>query len=362
MNQYEKCVKDLLAAAGIAVNGQQRYEVEIKDQRFYERIVTQGHMGLGESYMDGWWECDALDEFVHRVLSHHLEHRVRRDKHFLWIALTSKLFNRQNLSRAFQVGERHYNMGNDLFSAMLDRRMNYSCAIWEEGATLDEAQENKLERICQKLDLHPGMRVLDIGCGWGGFARYATEKYNVRVCGMTVSKEQYEWAKKSCAGLPVEILLQDYRQVSGVYDRVLSIGFFEHVGSKNYHTYMELVKRCLDYGGISFLQTIGANSISQRTGSWTDKYIFPNGEIPSLGQLAESIIPHFIIESWDNFGLHYDKTLMAWYDNFNGAWPGLKKNYSDRFYRMWRFYLLSSAGGFRSRFNHLWQIVMMPRR
>jgi cyclopropane-fatty-acyl-phospholipid synthase len=152
--------------------------------------------------------------------------------------------------------------------------------------------------------------------------------------------------------------LQDYREVEGEYDAVISIGVMEHVGYKNYHTYMDVVDRCLKPDGIAFIHTIGGNASITTGEPWTDKYIFPNGMLPSITQLGKAMEGKFVMEDWHNFGPYYDNTLMAWHKNFNDAWPRLKDKYDERFHRMWNYYLLSSAGGFRSRSQQLWQIVM----
>jgi len=243
---------------------------------------------------------------------------------------------------------------------MLDSGMTYTCGYWQNATTLDEAQEAKLDLICRKLELEPGMRVLDIGCGWGSFARYAAEHYGAAVTGLTISGEQAEMAKEHCRGLPVDILLQDYREVSGTFDRVLSIGMFEHVGYKNYRTYMEITRRCLKDDGIALIQTIGGNRSTTASNPWLSKYIFPNSMLPSIAQIGAAMEGIFVMEDWHNFGPHYDKTLMAWYANFENAWPKHRDRYGERFYRMWKFYLLSCAGTFRSRLNQLWQITMTP--
>jgi cyclopropane-fatty-acyl-phospholipid synthase len=265
--------------------------------------------------------------------------------------------NLQTSARAFEIGEKHYDLGNDLYQAMLDKRLNYTCAYWRDANNLDEAQENKLDLVCRKIGLQPGMKVLELGCGWGSFAKYAAEKYGVEVLGVTVSAEQVALGMELCQGLPVELRLQDYREVDGKYDRVISIGVMEHVGYKNYRTYMEVVDRTLKEGGIGFFHTIGANTSEITINAWTQKYIFPNGMLPSISQLAYAMEGLFIVEDWHNFGPDYDPTLMAWHSNFENAWPVLKQKYGERFYRMWRYYLLSSAGGFRSRHTQLWQVV-----
>ena len=241
---------------------------------------------------------------------------------------------------------------------MLDKRLNYTCAYWKDAASLDEAQEAKLDLVCRKINARPGMRILELGCGWGSFAKYAAEKYGVSVLGVTVSKEQVALGMELCQGLPVELRLQDYRQVQGTYDAVISIGIMEHVGYKNYPTYMQVVDRCLKPGGIAFIHTIGGNRSVTSGEPWLDRYIFRNGMLPSISQLAGAMEGIFVMEDWHNIGPHYDRTLLAWYANFEKAWPELKNHYDERFHRMWRFYLLSCAGGFRSRNIQLWQIVM----
>ncbi len=351
-------IQTLLEEAGITVNGDNPWDIRVHDERVFKRVLTGGVLAVGESYMDGWWEVEALDEFINRVLRVRLDEKIKGNWKTLLFILRAKLFNMQNKGRARKVGRAHYDLGNDLFSRMLDKRMNYTSAYWKDAKTLDEAQEAKLKLICEKTGLKPGMTVLELGCGWGGFAKYAAENYGVHVTALNISKEQVKLARELTKGLPVEIKQQDYREAAGVYDAVVSVGVMEHVGYKNYRTYMEVTDRCLKDDGIALIHTIGGNVSSTHTNPWNDKYIFPNGMLPSVAQLAKAMEGLFVFEDFHNFGPDYDKTLMAWYDNFNRSWPGLKEEYGDRFYRMWRFYLLSSAGGFRSRSTQLWQVVM----
>ena len=290
-------------------------------------------------------------------LKAHLDEKVANNLRLVFQVARAKLFNRQSSARAFEVGEKHYDLGNDLYLAMLDKRLNYTCAYWKNANNLDEAQEAKLELVCKKIGIHPGMRILELGCGWGSFAKYAAEKYGASVLGVTVSKEQVALGMELCKGLPVELRLQDYREVTGTFDAVISIGVMEHVGYKNYGEYMQVVDRCLKKDGIAFVHTIGGNQSFTTGEPWTDKYIFPNGLLPSIAQLGKAMEEKFVMEDWHNIGPNYDPTLMAWHANFEKAWPDLKKNYDDRFYRMWRYYLLSSAGAFRARNQQLWQIV-----
>ena len=357
MSQSENIVRDLFSLAEIYVGGPNPWDIQVHDDRFYDRVLRGASLGLGESYMDGWWDCDAIDQMIDRVLRANLREKVERNLRMAFQVLRAKLLNRQSLSRSPQVAERHYDLGNDLYQAMLDKRMNYTCAYWHKADNLDDAQEAKLDLVCRKLGVQQGMHILELGCGWGSFAKFAAEKYGASVVGVNISKQQVALGRELCQGLPVELRLQDYRAVEGQYDAVISIGVMEHVGYKNYAAYMDVVDRCLKPGGGAFIHTIGGN-FSRTTGDpWTDKYIFPNGMVPSIAQLAKAMEIRFVMEDWHNIGPHYDPTLMAWHHNFNHAWPEIKHQYDDRFSRMWNYYLLCSAGGFRSRTNQLWQIV-----
>ncbi len=348
----------MMTYAGIQVNGNRPFDIRIRDDRFYQRLAASPTLGLGESYMNGWWECSAVDAFINKVLRADLPAKIKQDRIAARNALLARIFNLQTGKRAFKVGQHHYDIGNDLYQAMLDPRMQYTCGYWKNSRNLDEAQESKLELICRKLALTPGMTVLELGCGFGGFARYAAEKYQASVTGFTVSNKQAQFGREYCKGLPVDIRLDDYRNSKGTYDRVVSIGLMEHVGIKNYRTYMELTHKRLKKDGIAFVHTIGGNVTTKICNPWTAKYIFPNSVLPSISALGTAMEGLFVMEDWHNFGEDYDKTLMAWYKNFKAAWPRLKDRYGDRFYRMWEYYLLSSAGGFRARSMQLWQIVL----
>ncbi|MCF8332084.1 MAG: cyclopropane fatty acyl phospholipid synthase [Bacteroidales bacterium] len=354
----KKILTDLFNDVGIQINGNDPWDIQVHNDRIYKRLLRDGALGLGESYMDGWWDCDALDEFVKKLLIKNLDQRVKGQLKTQLYILKTKLFNQQRQSRAMEVGEHHYDLGNDLYEAMLDKNMNYTCAYWRNARDLDAAQENKLDLVCKKINLKPGMHVLDLGCGWGSFAKYAAEKYGAHVTSYNISREQVKYAKELCKDLSVEIKHQDYRSAEGSYDAVVAIGMLEHVGYRNYRTYMELIERTLKNDGIALTHTIGGNFSTTHANRFTDKYIFPNGMLPSIAQIGKAMERLFVMEDWHNFGPDYDKTLLAWYDNFEKVWPELKEKYGERFYRMWRYYLLSSAGGFRSRSQQLWQIVM----
>jgi cyclopropane-fatty-acyl-phospholipid synthase len=353
-------IRDLLAAAGVEVGGSKPWDLQVRDERMFGRVLRDGSLGAGEAFMEGWWDCEALDQMMDRVFRARVDERVQESWALLAHALRARLLNLQAL-RAFEVGERHYDIGNDLYQAMLDRRMLYTCAYWKEADTLDAAQEAKLELVCRKIGLSGGMRVLDLGCGWGGFAAYAAERYGAHVVGYTVSREQVSWAEERWAGLPIEIRLADYRTATGTYDAVVSIGLMEHVGPKNHRAYMELASHRLAPGGVAFIHTIAGNRSRGHLDPWFQKYIFPNAVVPTLGQLGTAMEDLLVPEDLHNIGEHYDRTLMAWWDNFQAAWPDLRPRYGgDPFYRMWKYYLLTSAAGFRSRAFQLYQIVATP--
>ncbi|MFL1801321.1 cyclopropane fatty acyl phospholipid synthase [Plesiomonas shigelloides] len=356
-DNWTRIATELLDKAGIMINGPRPFDMRIKHPDTLMRILQEGSLGLGESYMDGWWECDRLDVFFDKVLTAKLDQQLPSHlKDILRIA-RARLFNMQTRHRAWQVGKEHYDLGNDLFNAMLDPNMQYSCAYWKDADTLADAQVAKLKMICEKLQLQPGMKVLDIGCGWGGLAAYMAKEYDVSVVGVTISKEQQQLAQKRCEGLPVQIMLQDYRDLNEEFDRIVSVGMFEHVGPKNYRTYFNVVNRCLKKDGLFLLHCIGSNTSGVKADAWISKYIFPNGCLPSIRQIADEAEGHLIMEDWHNFGADYDKTLMAWDENFVRAWDSIKDNYSPRFYRMFRYYLNACAGAFRARDIQLWQVL-----
>lgn len=359
MADFKNTIEKILKSVDVEINGSRPWDLQVHDERFYSRVLSGGTLAFGESYMDGWWDCKALDQLSEKLLSGHLDKQVRASSpSFFLVLIRAWLLNPQSKKRAYIVGEKHYDVGNDLFSLMLDERMNYSCGYWRNAENLDQAQINKLDLICRKLHLRPGMNVLEIGCGWGGFAKYAAENYGVSVHGVTISEQQAIFAQDSCEGLNVSIELKDYRELNSQYDCIVSVGMFEHVGYKNYKKYMEVVHRCLKEDGLFLLHTIGRNNSRHATEPWINKYIFPNGMTPSVQQIGTASEGLFVVEDWHNFGQDYDATLMSWNKNFQNNFDKLKDLYDDRFKRMWEYYLLMCAGTFRSRRNQLWQLVM----
>ena len=353
----KKKYQHILKKADIELDGERPWDIRVHNPTLYRRVWTKGNLGLGEAYMDGWWECDRIDQMVMRIFKADIYKKTRALPH-LFALFVSGLSNLQKIQRAFHIGEQHYDLSNELFECMLDRRMIYSCGYWKNANNLDEAQQAKLKLVFDKLYLERGMTVLDIGCGWGGAARFAAEHYGVSVTGITVSKQQAEFARNNCAGLPIKIDLQDYRNLNGQYDRIYSIGMFEHVGYKNHRIYFETVRRLLKKDGLSLLHTIGSNTTQYVTDPWISKYIFPNSLIPSAKQLSQALEGLFVIEDWQNFGPDYAQTLLAWFDNFNHNWESLKSKYDERFYRMWKYYLLTCAGSFLGRSSQTWQLVL----
>jgi cyclopropane-fatty-acyl-phospholipid synthase len=358
-----KILTELFSHADIRFNGANAWDIQVYDNRLYGEILSKGSLGFGESYMKGYWDCEKLDHMFHRLLAADINEKISTivKLKFVGEVLRHRLFNLQNPQRAFEVALKHYDIDNDLFTEMLDSRMIYSCAYWAKAKNLEQAQLNKLDLICRKLELKSGEHLLDIGCGWGGLAKYAAENYGVKVTGITISKAQQKLAQENCKGLPVEIQLVDYRDLYGQFDKIVSVGMFEHVGQKNYEAYFNKAYVCLKPDGLFLLHTIGDYVTSYKTDAWIEKYIFPNGKLPSANEITKVTDGKFLIDDWHNFGPDYDTTLMAWWLNFERAWPQLKQKYDDTFFRMWKYYLHSCAGYFRCKQGQLWQVVLSKR-
>lgn len=359
MSSARSFFEPLLAQADIRIGGDRAWDIRVHDERVFDRAMQQGSIGLGDAYMEGLWDCDALDEFFHRVL------RANLDKKVPWSIATivayawSFIRNPQSRAGSTKVAKAHYDLGNDFYGAMLDPYRQYSCGYFDGTDDLAEAQRKKMDLIGRKLQLQEGDHVLDIGCGWGGLAKYLSENFGCRVTGVNISDEQIAHARDWCKGLPVEIVKTDYRDVrppSGGFDKIVSVGMFEHVGHRNYATYMDTAKRLLKKGGLFLLHTIGTPT-GTGIDPWIAKHIFPNSALPSQKAIANAFAPRFVLEDWHNFGAYYDKTLLAWYRNFHANWNAFKDSYGETFGRMWRYYLHSCAGAFRARSIELWQLV-----
>jgi len=362
MKKEKEIIASLLNRGGVVINGNNPWDIQVLNENFYRRVLSEETLGLGESYMDGWWEAKELDQFFFKVIRGDLAGKIKNWRLFFYF-LKAKFFNLQSKFRAFEIAQKHYDIDNYLFQNMLGKTMAYTCAYWKNAKNLDEAQEAKLDLVCKKLGLKPGMKVLDIGCGFGSFMKFAVEKYQVSVIGISVSKEQIKLGTELCRGLPIEFRLLDYRDMNwqSEFDRVVSIGMAEAVGCKNFKLYLKKINECLKDDGLFLLHTIGNNKSVIAGDSWSNKYIFPNGMLPSIAQIGKEAEGMFVLEDLHNFGADYDKTLVAWYNNFNNNWVRLREKHDEKFYRMWKYYLLSFAGAFRARHTQLWQIVFSKK-
>lgn len=352
-------IEEWLEKADVKINGDRPWDIQVNDERFYKRVLSGGSLALGESYMDAWWYAVQVEEFIARCLRVKLENKFKFNSSNVRLFLESLLVNMQSYSRSRKVIRDHYDIDNELFMSFLDPFNQYTCGYYKDTEDLNEAQEKKLDLICRKLHLKPTDKVLDIGCGWGGFSKFAAENYGCHVTGISISDEQLKYAKAFCKGLPVNLLKLDYRNLpeNNQFDKVLVCGMIEHVGQKNYGTLISKVNKCLKTEGLFLLHTIGSSISVNSTEPWLGKYIFPNSVIPSLRQISNATEELFVTEDLHNFGHHYYKTLKGWYENFNRNWSSLQHKYDDRFFRIWEFYFLFCAGSFLARKNQLWQFV-----
>lgn len=366
MPSTKNVIDGLLKKAGITLNGSKSYDIQVNDERLYKRLKYQASLGAGEGYMDGWWDCESLDEMFYLLCKVDHNPEIHSKSTVFLKELMNSFVNMQTRVRSLAVADQHYNLGNDLYEKMLGETMAYTCGYWKEAQTLDKAQFDKFDLICRKLELKAGEKILELGCGWGSFAKYAAEKYGCEVVAANISTEQVSYGREINKGLPVEIHLCDYRDAHVYnpknikFDKVVSVGLCEHVGIKNYRGFMELARNNMKEDGLFLLHTIGKLYSSSITDPWITKYIFPNSVLPSVKQLASAIEGVFVLEDLHNFGADYDKTLMAWHHNFNKNWDSLKGDYDEKFFRLWNYYLLSCAGAFRARSLELWQFVLSP--
>ena len=355
----------LLASADIHLNGSRPWDIQINHPQMLTRLLKQGGLGLGDSYMDGWWECQAIDLMLERAMRGRLHEQLQTPRAW-WESFKGHLRHSDSEGPSRIVGRMHYQVGNPVYQAMFDPYMTHSCAYWVDGAqTLEEAQLANLEMICRKLQLKPGMRVLDLGCGWGSFMRYATERYGVSVLGLTHSDEQLKLGQQLARSLPMQFELTDYRQCNpeskSRFDRIVSIGLFDQLGQKDFSAFFQTAKRSLKDDGWMLLQTQGKSPNSGLLDGWDDKHIHAPGYVPRLDEVTQASEAHFVVEDVHNFGADYDRTLQHWHQRFEMAWPQLRLSHDERFYRMWRFHLLSSAASFRTRHKQMWQLVLSPK-
>jgi cyclopropane-fatty-acyl-phospholipid synthase len=349
----------ILGLAGIEVNGKNAWDIQVHDDRLWNRIISQRELGLAEAYMDGWWDVESIDQFLTKLLEINVLDKAPFSISLVGHAVKSTVLNRQTKAKAAANAKHHYNIGNDLYTRMLDKEMAYSCGYWKTAKTLDQAQIAKFDLICRKLELKPGMKLLDIGCGWGGLLRYAAKNYGIIGTGISPADNQIELARAKNGKLKIEYLQMDYRDLSGKFDRIVSVGMMEHVGPKNLETFFNKCISLLAPDGMMLHHTIASNETKQVTDPFFDRYIFPGGVLPSLAQISKAVEKKVIIEDVHNFGPDYEKTLLAWHARINKRWSEIP-NYDERFRRMWNYYLLSSAAGFRARHIQLLQVVFRP--
>ena len=351
----------LLEQADIQVNGSRPWDLQVHSDAFWTRLYAQGTLGLGEAYMDGLWDAADLAEFFNKVLRSKVPEAVRLTPNLLWQTVQARLLNMQDIARSKRIANMHYNQ-TEAYKASLDRRMTGSCGYWPEGVdNVDAAQEAKLDLVCRKIGVKPGQLVWDIGCGWGAFMGFAAEKYGARCVGVTVSPDQAAYGRERYKDLPVEFRIEDYRYFSGKADHVVSMGMFEHVGHKNYRTYFEKARSVISDDGLFMMHTIGSQWSTETIEAWLEKYIFPGGVIPSMAQIGKAIDGLFTVIDIHNIGPHYDRTLVAWYENFDRNWKKDRTPEEERFYRLWKYYLLCCAGGFRAKVLQVWQFVLSTK-
>ncbi len=355
-----RVISDLLADVGLSINGNQPWDIQIYDEKVYRMILYKGSLGFGVAYMEGLWEAEQLDETFHRLLSADLDRKLKgwARVRLLTEAVRHRIFNLQSQERAFTVAHKHYDIGNDVFEAMLDSTMSYSCAYWEHADNLEQAQQHKLDMICRKLALKPGEHLLEIGCGWGGFAQYAAETIGARVTGVTISQAQHDYAVERMKRLGlddrVEIVMMDYRDIKGQFDAVVSIEMFEAVGESYWGTYFTKLHDVLKKGGKAGLQIITiADEMFEDYRSRADfiqKYVFPGGMLPSAQKLLEQTQAAGLkaVSSF-RFGGDYAETLKQWGQRFEDAWKeGRIKGFDAHFRKLWLFYLAYCEAGFRT--------------
>lgn len=341
----------------------------IKNDACFDKMFQKGELGTAESYMDGDWESNDLEYVLYTILDNHgsIVEKLKSQSWWLFYAFFvtqyKRFFSKNTLITSKQNIKMHYDVGNDLYEKMLGQHMQYTCAYFHRpDMTLDEAQEAKMALIAKKLDLQPGMKVLDIGCGFGHMVNYIATRYDVQITGINISEAQLSHAKANFSRNNVRFLLQDYRDVDEKYDRIYSIGMIEHVGKANYPVYFDKCFDCLNDDGLILVHTITYSErlwISNETNSFIMKYIFPESELPHVSDFLQAYNNRWQLEDFQNFGMSYAKTLRSWRKNI-GNWEGLDE-YDERFRKMWNFYLQEMAAMFHHKTAGLGQFVFTKK-
>lgn len=378
-SRNRKILNEIFNYADIKINGDNPHDIIVNHSRFYDKVMSNGSLGLGESYMDGDWDCKSLDKLFDNITTYNLREHAK-EKCSVVDFVINKISSNGKLKESEKLMKQHYDIGNDLYTSMLGGNpienqnhafMQYTCGYREitenkNEFNLRDAQIKKLELICKKAYLKSGMKILELGSGFGGFANYSSTNYGVEITAYNISKKQIEFSREWNKNLPVNIINKDYRLAEGEFDRIISIGFAEHANLKEL---MKTAYKCLSRDGLFIIHTIGKLKPIRRTDPWINKYIFPGGNLHSISQLSEAAEGLFTILDIHNFGQDYDPTLMAWNENFQSSWPEIEKNYehkvNGKFKRMWEYYLLSCAGAFRvseenpkAVKNQLFQIIL----
>ena len=346
--------------------------MKITDPKLYQGLFFNPELNMGEAYMDGRVTFPGSD--LRSFLTLFSVNRAGIASYPLQKVLRTVSRGMKRLQQANPVGQaqknvaHHYDLGNDFYKLFLDERMFYSCAYFrEEGETLESAQINKCRLLASKLDLKPGQKVLDIGCGWGGMAIYLASVAGVDVTGVTLSKEQHGLANErvKAAGLQsrVHIELIDYRHLSGKFDRIVSIGMFEHVGVGHYHEFFSEVNRLLRDDGVMMLHSIGHMSPPGTASPWMRKYIFPGAYSPALSEVFPAVENNSLwVTDLEFLRVHYATTLRHWYDRFEKNRPQIAQMYDEKFCRMFEFYLISAEMMFRTGSQEVFHMQLSKKR
>jgi cyclopropane-fatty-acyl-phospholipid synthase len=350
--------------------------LNVSDDSVWYDIITKANLGIAEGYMHGKIDVDPLPLFLSLLNDTSIGTRRKEKFDVLGMVIGAIeaptqmmgwLFNLQTKELSSRVTKQHYDAGNDLYEVMLGPSMSYTCAYWKDAENLDQAQEAKFNLIMRKLELQPGMKVADLGMGWGTAAAYMHKHGKVNVTGVSLSEKQVEWAQNNLVKDGLRFIWSDYREhcedpdIVGTYDRIYSIGMFEHIGPKNYEPFFKCIKALLKPDGLAVVHTIGEPDFVAASDQFLEKYIFPGAVIPTLPMATKAFEHHFILEDFQNFGHDYSKTLAAWHVNSLKFFRENPNAYSPEFQRMWEYYLKMCEALFELRINQLWHFVLSPR-
>lgn len=352
-------ISNLLEKMDIQVGGNRAWDIQIHSPDFARRVMTMGGLGLGDSYIEGDWDANSVDSFINHILRARLDKEIKSFGMSI-SSLKSRFHSLAKGQKPWKFQDVLRNLPNEFFEAILGTNMSFTSGYWAAGAkTLEEAQQARRDMTCKKLNLKQGMRLLDAGSGWGGFSAFAAEHYGVECVCISSFKGQHEWASQHYAHLPIEFVQNESLMLDGMFDCIVSIDRFEHLPQKNYRVYLEMGDRILEEDGLLLLQSTGKNERRLNGKHWFDTHILQNNSLPTIAQIAGATNGLFVMEDMHNFGSDYDKTLMAWYQNFEAAWPALQKQYKfdEKLYRTWKYYLLSSAGAYRANDLQQWQCI-----